>query len=227
MHSAALAQATCRKPGNHSNLPKIRGGRVRAQMRWQASERTGAAIRKLRLARGWTLADLSAESGVPLSTLSRVELGQNALNYDKLMRLCQALEVDVGGLMARQADSATIASGRRAVVRAGDGEPATIGPHSGRRAGADLLDKGFTPTILDVTTTSLSEYGAMSVLDGEAYVLVLAGKVVMHSQLYAPLQLGPGDGVYFDGRAPHALLAADPAGGRILLVLTGDHPASP
>jgi transcriptional regulator with XRE-family HTH domain len=194
-------------------------------MRWQASERTGAAIRKLRLARGWTLAELSVESGVPLSTLSRVELGQNALNYDKLMRLCQALEVDVGGLMARQADSASIASGRRSVVRAGEGEPVNIGPHSGQRAGADLLDKVFTPTILDITATSLSEHGAMSVLDGEAYLLVLAGKLVMHSQLYAPLPLGSGDGVYFDGRAPHALLAADPVGARVLLVITGDQPA--
>jgi hypothetical protein len=155
-----------------------------------------------------------------------VELGQNALNYDKLMRLCQALEVDVGGLMARQADSASIASGRRAVVRAGDGEPVQVGPHDGRRSGADLLDKVFTPTILDVTATTLSEHGAMSVLDGEAYLLVLAGKLVMHSQLYAPLPLGPGDGVYFDGRAPHALLAVGPEGGRALLVVTGDQPTN-
>jgi transcriptional regulator with XRE-family HTH domain len=196
-------------------------------MRWQASERTGAAIRKLRLARGWTLAELSAESGLPLSTLSRVELGQNALNYDKLMRLCQALEVDVGNLMARQADSATIASGRRSVVRAGEGEPVALGPHSGRRAGAELLDKVFTPTILDVVATSLPDHGAMSVLDGEAYVLILAGQVVLHSQLYAPLPLGPGDGVYFDGRAPHALLAAEAAGARVLMVVTGDQPTKP
>jgi transcriptional regulator with XRE-family HTH domain len=191
-------------------------------MRWQASERTGAAIRKLRLARGWTLAELSTESGVPLSTLSRVELGQNALNYDKLIRLCRALEVDVGGLMARQADRATVASGRRAVVRAGEGEPVTIGPYSGRAAGAELLDKVFSPLMLDITNTSLAEYGAMRVLDGEAYLLVLAGQAVLHSQLYAPLSLGPGDGVYFDGRTPHALLAGEPAGARALLVCSGD-----
>ena len=37
-----------------------------------------------KLVRGWNLATLSAESGVPISTISRVELGQNALNYEKL-----------------------------------------------------------------------------------------------------------------------------------------------
>ena len=34
------------------------------------SDRTGAAIRKLRLARGWNLATLIAQSGVPISTIS-------------------------------------------------------------------------------------------------------------------------------------------------------------
>ena len=73
-------------------------------MRSKLSDKTGAAIRKLRLARGWSLATLSEESGVPISTLSRVELGQNALNYDKLVRLCRALEVDLEGLMTREAE---------------------------------------------------------------------------------------------------------------------------
>ena len=60
-------------------------------MRSRLSDKTGAAIRRLRLARGWSLAQLGEASGVPVSTLSRVELGQNALNYDKLIRLCRAL----------------------------------------------------------------------------------------------------------------------------------------
>jgi hypothetical protein len=40
------------------------------------SASAGLAIRKLRLAGGWTLAQLSEKSGVPFSTLSKVELGQ-------------------------------------------------------------------------------------------------------------------------------------------------------
>jgi transcriptional regulator with XRE-family HTH domain len=43
------------------------------------SAKAGVAIRKLRLAGGWTLAQLSERSGVPLSTLSKVELGQTSL----------------------------------------------------------------------------------------------------------------------------------------------------
>ena len=188
----------------------------------QASERTGAAIRKLRMAKGWTLAQLSERSGIALATLSRVELGQTAVNYDKLMRLCQALDVDVGSLIARESGAASVLSGRRAVTRAGQGEPASVGPHAGRRAAGDLLDKSFSPMVLDLTICSLAEHGPMVLSPGEVYVLVTSGRAVLHSELYAPLPLEAGDGVYFDGRAPYALLAGDSSGARILLVQAGD-----
>ena len=190
-------------------------------MRSSASERTGAAIRKLRLAKGWTLAELSEQTGVPLSTLSRVELGQNALNYDKLVRLCQALDVDLQGLVTREAEGSAIASGRRSVIRAGEGEPVTLGAAAGRLGAADLLAKSFTPVILDLTAASLSDHGPLRALPSEAYLLVLAGAVIMHSQLYAPLRLGMGDAIYFDGRAEHALIA-DGAPAKALLVSAGD-----
>src|SRR6201989_2370672 len=114
-------------------------------MRSRLSDKTGAAIRRLRLARGWSLVQLSEASGVPISTLSRVELAQNALNYDKLIRLCRALEVDLEGLVAREAETTASASGGRSVVRAGDGPPTRVGGNAGRRAAADLLSKSLSP----------------------------------------------------------------------------------
>ena len=185
------------------------------------SDRTGAAIRKLRLARGWNLATLSAQSGVPISTISRVELGQNALNYEKLMRLCRALEVDLEGLVTREAEAAPAASGRRSVVRAGDGPPTRAGGNTGRRGAADLLSKSLSPMVVDVTAASLDAHGPLAMHEGEAYVLVLEGEVEFHSHLYAPLTLGAGDAVYFDAAAGYALIApARPA--KALLVASGE-----
>src|SRR5665213_534824 len=108
---------------NHPSLPPTdrrgtRRGIAHAHMRAQSSDKIGLAIRSLRLAKGWTLAELSDECGVPLSTLSRVELGQTALNSDKLVRLCRALDVDLNGLVAREAENAFVASGRRSVTQA-------------------------------------------------------------------------------------------------------------
>ena len=76
---------------------------------------TGAAIRKLRLAKGLTLQQLADACGVPVSSLSRVELGQSRLNYDKLVRLCRALDVDLHGLVAREAAAGPPVLGRRAL----------------------------------------------------------------------------------------------------------------
>jgi len=185
------------------------------------SEKTGAAIRKLRLTRGWSLATLSHESGVPISTLSRVELGQNALNYDKLVRLCRALEVDLEGLVTREAETAPSASGRRSVVKAGDGPPVRLAGNTGRRGAADLLSKSLSPIIVDVTARDLDAHGPLATHPGEAYALVLAGEVEFHSHLYAPLALSAGDAVYFDAGAGYALLApGQPA--KVLVVASGE-----
>jgi transcriptional regulator with XRE-family HTH domain len=190
-------------------------------MRSKLSDKTGAAVRKLRLARGWSLATLSEASGVPISTLSRVELGQNALNYDKLVRLCRALEVDLEGLMAREAEGTAAPSGRRSVTRAGDGEPMPIGPAAGRAAAADLLSKSFSPVVVEVTARTADTHGPAMVHPGEAYVLVLKGAIEFRSHLYAPLALAQGDGVYFDAASGYLLLA--PSGpAQVLLVTTGE-----
>lgn len=190
-------------------------------MRSRMSDRTGAAIRKLRLSRGWSLAALSEQSGVPISTLSRVELGQNALNYEKLMRLCRALEVDLEGLVTREAETAPAASGRRSVIRAGEGPPTRVAGNTGRRAASDLLSKSLSPIVIDVTARDMEAHGALAIHPGEAYLLVLGGEIEFHGHLYAPLTLRAGDGVYFDASAGYALIApAMPA--KVLLVAAGE-----
>jgi transcriptional regulator with XRE-family HTH domain len=193
-------------------------------MRPKPAADTGPAIRKLRLAKGWTLAELADHSGVAISTLSRVELGQTALNYDKLVRLCRALDVDLQGLVAREISGVSAPSGRRSVVRAGEGQPLTAPGQRGLAAGGDLLSKAFTPIILDIEARTLADAGPLRALDGEAYLLVLAGEAVLHGELYAPLTLKTGDGVYFDGRGPHAIVAGGDRPARVLLVVEGEAP---
>jgi transcriptional regulator with XRE-family HTH domain len=190
----------------------------------KAQERTGAAIRKLRLAKGLTLAELAGETGIPLSTLSRVELGQNALKYDKLMRICRALEVDLQGLVAREAESTPLATGRRAVIRSGEGASTWLGPHVARLGGDELIGRSLSPVVIDITATTLEAHGPFITLEGEAYLTVLAGGVVLHSQFYAPLPLAAADAVYFDGRAGHAILATGDSPAKVLLVVAGGWP---
>jgi transcriptional regulator with XRE-family HTH domain len=189
-------------------------------MRSRPSAETGPAIRKLRLARGWTLADLSEHSGVPISTLSRVELGQTLLNYDKLVRLCRALDVDLQGLIAHEAAVTQAPSGRRSIVRAGEGAPVRVGGLNGRAAASDLLAKSFSPILLDLQADEVIDTRPLASMDAELYLLVLDGEVILRSALYAPVTLKAGDAIYFDGRSGHALGAT--AGARALLVVEGE-----
>ncbi len=185
------------------------------------SDQAGQAVRKLRLAKGWTLAQLGERAGVPLSTLSKLELGQVSLSYEKLMRLCRALEVDLESFVRAETDQAP-AVGRRTVVRAGQGEPGIFGVHRAEIAGVDLLSKAFTPAILDVVAQDLDAHGPLRTLTGDVYLYVLAGSAILHSEVYTPLRLNAGDAVYFDGRAPHAILAGEAGPARVLMIAAGD-----
>lgn len=208
-------------PSRRLAAPRAKRRPVR-RMRTRLSNQVGPAVRKLRLSKGLTLAQISERSGIPLSTLSKLELAQVGLTYDKLVRLCRALEVDVQQAMQVQSPAMPSAIGRRSVVRAGGEPPETFGPHGAAFPGAELLGRTMTPIVLDVTATSLAGHGPLRSFAGEGYLHVLQGAVVLHSEIYAPLELWVGDGVYFDGRARHAILAAPGAPARVLLVASGD-----
>jgi transcriptional regulator with XRE-family HTH domain len=191
-------------------------------MRSRLTRQAGEAVRKLRLSKGWTLLQLSEKSGVPLSTLSKLELGQSSLTYDKILRICRALDVDPGLTILQEAQSAPAPSGRRAVVRAEEGEPSTLGPHAVKVAAHELLSKCFTPIVCTLTAKTLAEHGAMQSLPGEAYIFMLEGAAMLHSEVYAPLKLNTGDAVFFDGTMNHALLCLGDGPARALIVLAGD-----
>ncbi len=54
------------------------------------------------LSKGMKLAELSERSVVPLSSLSKLELGQLTLTYEKLVRSSRALEADFDRIGAGQ-----------------------------------------------------------------------------------------------------------------------------
>lgn len=189
-------------------------------MRTRLSQQAGVAVRKLRLSKGWTLQQLSEKSGVPLSTLSKLELGQSSLTYDKILRICRALDVDPGLSILQQASATPSPSGRRSVIRAGEGESVPFGPHGVKAAAHELLSKSFAPMV--VTLKAGERTPTRSTLPGEVYLYVLEGVAVLQTDVYAPLKLNAGDAVFFDGATEHVMHAGGDEPCRALLVVTGD-----
>src|SRR6185437_14149527 len=134
------------------------------------------AIRDVRLSQGLSLRALSARAGLPYSTLSKLENGKMTLTYDKLIRLAQALNVDIKDLLANaQERAAPVAVGRRSVTRAGEALDADSEKHVHHYPAVDLLGKMMTPIIIDVQARSVDELGGLVRHGGEEYLYVLSG----------------------------------------------------
>jgi len=180
------------------------------------------AIRRARLAQGLSLRALSARAGLPYSTLSKLENGKMMLTYDKLIRLAQALNVDIKDIVSDVGQAVSpVAVGRRSVTHAGEELDAESERHVHHYPAADLLGKMMIPIIIDVQARSVEELGGLVRHAGEEYLYVLSGAMELHSDLYAPLALGPGDSVYFDSGMAHGYVRASGAPCTVLSVCAG------
>jgi transcriptional regulator with XRE-family HTH domain len=207
-----MADRTSKGKGASPPLPRPNGG----------VPDPSRAIREARLAQGLSLRALSARAGLPYSTLSKLENGKMVLTYDKLIRLAQALNVDIKDIIANAGErSAPVAVGRRSVTRAGEALDADSEQHLHHYPAADLLGKMMTPIIIDVQARSVDELGGLVRHSGEEYLYVLRGSMELHSDLYAPLPLGAGDSVYFDSGMAHAYVRTSAEPCTVLAVCAG------
>ncbi|OPX53809.1 helix-turn-helix domain-containing protein, partial [Oceanospirillum multiglobuliferum] len=89
-----------------------------------AEDNPGAVLREIRRANGWTLADVSQRTGMPVSTLSKAETGKMSLSYEKLLRISRGLDIDITRLFSTAAPapvSRSAVTGRRSITPAGEG----------------------------------------------------------------------------------------------------------
>jgi len=176
-------------------------------------ESPGLGIRAVRLGLGLTLAEVSARTGLAISTLSKLEIGRVALSYEKLLLISKALGVDIAGLVDPRPEGARTPSrsgGRRSVQRAGEGRIIETGSYRQVHLATEILNKKMTPIIVEIRSHSLeafiAEYGGLISHPGEEFALVLEGELEFHSDLYTPLRLKEGDSIYFDSDMGHAYL---------------------
>lgn len=183
-------------------------------MQATSSARPGAVLRALREERGWTLAEVSRRTGLAVSTLSKIENDKMSLTYDKLSRISKGLSVDIGALFGNGAagDAASAPargfSGRRVVVRSGEGSALDTPNYAHLYPATELLNKQMVPIFGQPKARTLEAFGELLRHSGEEFSVVLEGAVMFHTELYAPVLLNKGDSVYFDSSMGHAYLWA-------------------
>ena len=162
----------------------------------------GARLSALRQARSWTLQQASSETGVSASAISKIERNDLSPTVSTLQRLARGYSVDVLDLLNGHEGQRSLA-GRRSVTRANAGRPYSSNSCDNFILCGDLLDKRMTPIRTRVTARSTSEYDVWPTSDTEIFLTVLKGVMVVHSGIYAPLTLHPGDSLYYDASSPH------------------------
>lgn len=183
----------------------------------------GAVLKALRKQRGWTLADVSERTGLPIPTLSRVENDLISLTFEKLVRLSDGLQVDFAELMnSTTAKAGAVGDGgtRRAIVRAGEGKEVDIPQGNYLYVASELLNKKIIPIVAEVHAKDISEYEEFMRHPGEEYLYVLEGTLEFHTEIYAPARLEKGDSVYFDSGIAHAYVAVGSKPCRLLSICT-------
>jgi transcriptional regulator with XRE-family HTH domain len=182
----------------------------------------GAALKALRRQRGLTLADISRSTGLPASTLSKIENDKVSPTFDKLVRISAGLGIDMSELFSgnSEADGHRPASARRSITRSGDGKAIETARYSHVYPAWDLLNKRIIPIVAQLHAGSLEEFGELIRHPGEEYAFVLEGEVDFHTSLYAPVRLKAGDSIYFDSGMGHAYIAASEGPCRLLALCT-------
>lgn len=170
----------------------------------------GALLKNLRSREGWTLKQMSAQSGIPVSTLSKVEHDRLTLTYDKLQQLSQRLNMRMSELFAE--DDGTTGQPFTARRSLGDLDRSVhveTPNYDYYYLCTELRRKRMIPVLTTIRAKSSEEFGALVKHAGEEYIYVLAGRVTVITEFYDPVVLDEGRSIYIDSNMGHAYLAAD------------------
>jgi len=178
----------------------------------------GKILRALRAREGWTLNQMSEKSGVPVSTLSKIEHDRLSLTYDKLVQLCQKLGIRMSELFAETADPAEQPiTARRSIGELEDALRVETDHYDYYYLCTELRRKRMIPVITRVRAKTTEEFGDLLRHPGEEFIYVLEGSVEVHTEFYDPVLLRAGSSIYIDSTMGHAYLAAEGCEEAVLL----------
>jgi len=169
----------------------------------------GRILKELRSHRNWTLREMSEHSGIPVSTLSKVENDRLTLTYDKLAQLSERLQIRISELFAEAEPAEEGITARRSIGRLEDAIRVTTPNYDYYYLCTELRRKRMVPILTRIRAKSLTEFGDLVSHAGEEYIHVLEGTIVVHTQFYDPVTLKAGEAIYIDSNMGHAYVAAD------------------
>jgi transcriptional regulator with XRE-family HTH domain len=156
----------------------------------------GSALKTLRRDRRLSLQDVSAGTGISASFLSLVENGKSDITIGRMMKLAQFYDVHVSDLLPPGTGRDPIvvrAAERRHIASPSEGiDVYLLGPDSERR---------MLPLVAEFAAGGRVAEWAKH--EGEEYVYVLEGRILLEVEGHDPVELEKGDGAYYRADRPH------------------------
>lgn len=170
----------------------------------------GGLLRRLRARNGWTLKQMSEKTGIPVSTLSKVEHDRLTLTYDKLLQLSQRLGIRLSEFFAEpeESDDRPVTA-RRSIGRLDRAVRVTTDNYDYHYMCPELRNKRMIPILTTIRARTVEEFGKLVRHSGEEYIHVLEGRIVVHTEFYDPVTLEEGEGIYIDSDMGHAYVVAE------------------
>lgn len=170
----------------------------------------GTLLRGLRTRNGWTLKEMSERSGIPVSTLSKVEHDRLTLTYDKLQQLSRRLNIRMSELFAEEdAGAEAPVTGRRSIGRVDRAIRVKTSNYDYHYLCTELRRKRMIPIITHIRAKSAREFGELVRHDGEEFIFVIKGRIIVHTEYYDPVPLEEGESMYLDSSMGHAYVAGE------------------
>ena len=166
----------------------------------------GALLRSVRSREGLTLKEMSAKSGIPVSTLSKVEHDRLTLSYDKLYLLSQRLGMRMSELFAEPSAKVTA---RRSIGDISTAVRVETDNYDYYYLCTELRRKRMIPVITRIRAKTLEQFGDLIHHEGEEFIFVIKGTIVVSTEFYDPVTLRKGQSIYMDSSMGHAYIAAD------------------
>ena len=170
----------------------------------------GRLLRSLRMRNNWTLKEMSERTGIPLSTLAKVEHDRLTLTYDKLQQVSQRLKIRMSELFAEPEDGAERAvMARRSIGSAETAIRVNTKNYDYYYLCPELRRKRMIPVVTRIRAKSVGEFGELVRHSGEEFIYVIEGSVEVHTEFYDPVIIKTGESIYLDSKMGHAYVAAE------------------
>ncbi|MDA5095359.1 XRE family transcriptional regulator [Aliiroseovarius sp. KMU-50] len=176
----------------------------------------GKMIREARKEKGLTLEEAAGAAGIGRSTLSKIENNQTKPSFDIIRRLMQTLELETPQLFVQTGKSDI--SGRRDFTPSGQGEHKETRTYDHELLCNELSSKRMVPYISTIKAREAADFDSWVRHSGEEFMFVLSGELTLYTEHYRPLQMKPGDSVYYDSGMGHGCVSTSEEDAKVLWV---------